>query len=49
MRGAYEYSAGGGQKKALDPLKLELQSVVSHLMLVIETKLKSSLKNYKCS
>lgn len=39
---AYAYSAGGGQKKVMDPLKLKLQSVVSYLMWVTETKLRSS-------
>lgn len=42
MSGALEYSAGGGQKKVLDALKLELKPAVSLLMQVVDTKLKSS-------
>lgn len=33
-----------GQKRALDPLKLELHTVVSHTVWVLETKLWSSVR-----
>lgn len=34
--------ACGGQKRSLDPLELELQMVVSHLMWVLQTEPRSS-------
>ena len=38
-----ECSAHGGQKGALEPLELELQVVVNHLMCVLVTKFLSPL------
>ena len=37
-------TALGGQKRVLDILELQLQVVVSHLMWVLETKLRSSTR-----
>lgn len=37
-------SACGGQKKVLDILELKLQAVISHQMLVLGTRLESSLQ-----
>ena len=40
-------SAHGVEKKALDPLELELQTLVSSLMWVLGTKLWSSAKAFR--
>jgi hypothetical protein len=39
---------GGDQKRALNPLALEFQVVVSHLMWILGTELRSSARTMPC-